>query len=74
MLVAAALMGSVAGLAEPALVSWLPGNGLLLQIVRLAFTIGVALAVLAGTSWMLRIREFSEGVGLLTRRLRRTTR
>ena len=74
MLVAAALMGVVATVTDQLLASRLPGNGLLPQIVRLASTIGVALAVLAGASWLLRIREFSEGVALVTRRFRRTHR
>ena len=74
MLVAATLMGVVATVTEQSLTSWLPGNGLLPQIVRLASTIGVALAVLGGASWLLRIREFNEGVALVTRRLRGTPR
>ena len=74
MLVAATLMGLVAVFTERALLSWLPGHGLVTQIVRLASTIGVAIAVLAAASWLLRIREFSEGVALVTRRLKRTPR
>jgi hypothetical protein len=53
---------------------WLPGDGELIQIVRLALTIGAALVVLAGSAWLLRIREFNQGVALVTRRLRRSAR
>jgi hypothetical protein len=40
----------------------------------LALTIGLALAVLAGSAWLLRIREFTQGVAVVTRRLRRPQR
>ncbi len=45
-----------------------------MQIVRLVLTIGFALLVLAGSAWLLRIREFKQGVALVTRRLRRSAR
>jgi peptidoglycan biosynthesis protein MviN/MurJ (putative lipid II flippase) len=72
--VASAVMGVAASAADGALASVLPGGGVVLQIVRLASTIGIALVVLAGASWLLRIREFTEGVSLVTRRLRRAGR
>jgi len=51
-----------------------PGASFLVQAVRLAVAIGVALLVLAGSAWLLRIREFDQGVALVTRRLRRPAR
>jgi putative peptidoglycan lipid II flippase len=67
-------MGGAAFAAFRALESWLPGDRELIQIVRLALVIGVALIVLAGSAWLLRIREFNQGVALVTRRLRRPAR
>jgi putative peptidoglycan lipid II flippase len=52
----------------------LPGDGEVIQIVRLALAIGAALVVLAGSAWLLRIREFNQGLALVTRRLRRSPR
>jgi putative peptidoglycan lipid II flippase len=67
-------MGAAALAAIRGLETWLPGSGELMQIVRLALTIGFALAVLAGSAWVLRIREFNQGVALVKRRLRRSAR
>jgi putative peptidoglycan lipid II flippase len=67
-------MGVAAFGALHALESWLPGGRELLQIVRLMLTIGFALLVLAGSAWLLRIREFNQGVALVMRRLRRSAR
>jgi hypothetical protein len=52
----------------------MPGASFLVQAVRLAVAIGFALLVLAGSAWLLRIREFNQGVALVTRRLRRSAR
>jgi putative peptidoglycan lipid II flippase len=52
----------------------LPGSSLALQIVRLTGTIGVSVLVLGAASWLLRIREFSEGMALVTRRIGRRSR
>ena len=51
-----------------------PGGALVLQIVRLSITIGVSLVVLGAASWLLRIREFNDGMALVTRRLGRRSR
>jgi putative peptidoglycan lipid II flippase len=67
-------MGVAAFASWRGLESWLPGGSELMQIVRLALTIGLALLVLAGSAWLLRIREFNHGVALVTRRLRRSVR
>jgi len=69
--VAAAVMGAAAAGVEAVLSVWLPGTSLLLQVLRLAAAIGVALAVLAAGAHLLRIKEFGEGVALVTRRLGR---
>lgn len=59
---------------DRALAAWVPGDALALQLVRLGVTIGVALAVLAGTAHQLHIREFREGMALIMRRLGRRPR
>jgi putative peptidoglycan lipid II flippase len=68
---ASALMGVAAWAVDGALAGWLPGDALPLQIVRVALTIGAAVAVLASSAWLLRVREFNEGMTLLMRRIRR---
>jgi hypothetical protein len=57
-----------------AVATWLPGIGLLVQIIRLAATIAAAIGVLAAAAYVLRIREFREGLALVTRRFRATPR
>jgi putative peptidoglycan lipid II flippase len=69
--VASLAMGLAAMAVDRALGSWLPGAALLMQVVRLAATIGAALVVLAGASWLLRLREFTEAAALVSRRFRR---
>src|SRR5688572_6623434 len=71
---ASVAMGAAAFASHRALESWLPGSGEMLQIVRLVLGIGFALLVLAGSAWLLRIREFKQGVAIVTRRLRRSAR
>jgi len=56
--------------ADSVLGVWLPGNGLVVQVLRLTATIGAALGVLSAAAYILRIREFLDGVALVTRRLR----
>jgi putative peptidoglycan lipid II flippase len=72
--VASAIMGVVAVAASRAMEGWVPGAGLLEQIARVGVTIGLSLAVLAASAWLLRIREFGEGMALVTRRLARRRR
>jgi putative peptidoglycan lipid II flippase len=69
---ASAVMGAAALVANAALGAWLPGTGLLVQIIRLALTIGAAIGVLAAAAYALRIREFHDGMALVARRLRVT--
>ena len=68
--VASALMGGVAIAADSAVGAWLPGSGLTVQIVRLTATIAAALGVLSAAAYVLRIREFHDGVALVIRKLR----
>jgi putative peptidoglycan lipid II flippase len=70
---AAAVMGAVTFGANAAFERLLPGDALLLQIVRLTATIAVSLAALAITAQLLRIPEFGEARDLLRRRLRRVS-
>jgi putative peptidoglycan lipid II flippase len=72
--IASTLMGGATVATDRALGAWLPGDGLIAQIVRLAIVIGGALAVLGGAAHLLHISEFREGVALLTRRLGRARR
>jgi putative peptidoglycan lipid II flippase len=68
---AAGAMGVVAGLLNQTLETRWPGGASLLQIVRLSVTIGASLVALGIASWLLRIREFNEGMALVARRLGR---
>ena len=70
--IASALMGIATVAVDRALGVWLPGDVLMVEIVRLAATIGVALLVLAAAAHLLRIREFGEGLALVRRRLGRS--
>jgi len=72
--VASALMGAAAFYSHALLASWLPGHAFVVQATRLGLAIGLALVVLAASAWLLRIREFNDGLALVTRRLRRTAR
>jgi putative peptidoglycan lipid II flippase len=69
--IASAAMGSAAYVTDRLLASMQPGAAVAIQIVHVAATIGIALVVLAAASWLLRIDEFSRGMALLSRRLRR---
>jgi hypothetical protein len=63
------------GVAAVAMDRWLggalPGDALAPQLLRVGATIAVALAVLAISAHVLHVREFRDGVALVTRRLRR---
>jgi putative peptidoglycan lipid II flippase len=67
---ASALMGLAAVGADYLGSMWLPGPGLVSQIVRLAGTIAVAVGVLAAAAYVLHIGEFRRGVALVARRFR----
>jgi putative peptidoglycan lipid II flippase len=72
--IASGLMGLAAFAVSIAVLVWLPGSGLWPQIARLTLTIAVAIGVLAAAAYVLRIREFHEGVALVARRLRMARR
>jgi hypothetical protein len=63
-------MGAAASMMHRTLTVWLPGEAIILQIVRVGSAIAVAIGVLAVAAWLLRIREFTQGVALVTQRLR----
>jgi putative peptidoglycan lipid II flippase len=69
--VASALMAAAAAAVEFWSTSILPGDRLVPQIVRLSLAIAVALVVLAAAAHMLHIREFRQGVAMVTRRFGR---
>jgi putative peptidoglycan lipid II flippase len=73
-ILASGAMGLAAHWVSNLLEARLPGSSLALQIIRLTATIGVAVVVLGAASWLLRIREFNEGVAMVTRRLGRRAR
>jgi putative peptidoglycan lipid II flippase len=72
--VAAAVMGVAAAVSLPSIETWIQGEAIVMQAVRLALVIGFALIVLAAIAWVLRISEFKQGVAMVTRRLRRFAR
>ena len=67
-------MGAAAAAADVWLARQLPGDAIVVQTIRLAASIGVALMVLAAAAWALRIREFNHGLAMVMRRVRRTPR
>jgi len=72
--VASAVMGAAAIGVNRAAAAWLPGTALLAQIIRLSVTIAAAMGVLSAAAYVLHIREFREGMALVTRRFRTTPR
>jgi len=50
------------------MLSVMPGSRLAPQLLRLAVSIGGAVAVLALTAHLLKIKEFGDGVALVMRR------
>jgi putative peptidoglycan lipid II flippase len=71
---AAAAMGVAAAAVDGWAAQALPGDNIAAQVVRVSLAIGVAIAVLAATAWLLRVREFNEGMALVMRRFRRRSR
>jgi putative peptidoglycan lipid II flippase len=68
---ASLLMGAAAVAADRYSAAWLPGDGLLPQLLRLAAAIGTAMAVLAAAAHMMHIDEFRRGVAVVASRFRR---
>jgi putative peptidoglycan lipid II flippase len=71
-MVASLVMGVVAWAADRELALLMPGSAVVLQLVRVVATIGVSLAVLTVALHLLAVREFTDVVGAVTARLRRT--
>jgi putative peptidoglycan lipid II flippase len=72
--IASLVMGAAAVFVDAYSARWVPGGGLLPQLLRLTASIGVAIAVLAAAAHLLHIDEFRRGVALVTSRFRRTRR
>ena len=68
--IASAVMAVAAVAVDMAVGLWMPGAGLVLQLLRLVTTIGVAVGVLAASAYLLKVREFREAVTLVSRKLR----
>jgi putative peptidoglycan lipid II flippase len=68
--VASVVMALAAAGADWLMARWLPGETILIQALRLAWSIGLALVVLVGAAWALRIPELSEARERIVRRLR----
>jgi putative peptidoglycan lipid II flippase len=71
--IAAIAMGAAAWGANAGLERVLPGAAALVQVARVGASIGAALAVLGAAAWLLRIREFDQGLAIVMRRVRRAT-
>ena len=67
-IVASVVMGLAAVATDRALAAWIPGSAFVVQAGRLLVTIMSALLVLAFAAHVLRIREFREGLALITKR------
>jgi putative peptidoglycan lipid II flippase len=68
---AALVMAAAAAGADWLLLRWLPGDAVVLQAVRLAWSIGLALVALVAAAWALRIPELAEARAIVERRLGR---
>jgi putative peptidoglycan lipid II flippase len=68
---ASVAMGAAASAADRLLAGWLPGDTVVLQGIRLGWSIGLALVVLLAAAWALRIPELDEARALVLGRLRR---
>lgn len=64
----AAAMGLAVAFLYPWLLTWLPGSGVVSQLVRLAGAIAVAIGVLAAAAYALRVPEFHAATRMVLRR------
>ena len=69
--IAAILMALAAWYVDDSLRRYLPGTAFPLQALRVLASIGVALIVLSGAAWVLRLHEFEEARDMVLRRFRR---
>jgi putative peptidoglycan lipid II flippase len=72
--IAALVMGVAAWYTEAWLRALWPDATIAVRALRVFGAIGVALAVLSVSAWLLRLREFEEARGLVLRRFRRASR
>jgi putative peptidoglycan lipid II flippase len=72
--IAALVMAAAAWYGNAWLQATLPGTSLPLQAFRVLAVIGLALAVLSGAAWVLRLHEFEEARGMVLKRFRRLRR
>jgi len=70
--VSSAVMGLAAVWSYQMLGVWLGAGRFVAEAARLSLAIGIALVALAGSAWLLRLREFTHGVALVARRFRRS--
>jgi putative peptidoglycan lipid II flippase len=70
-IVARAIMGAAAYYGHVWLLSSVPGGGELTRAIRVFGAIGIALAVLAGSAYALRLEEFSAATSRILGRLRK---
>jgi putative peptidoglycan lipid II flippase len=73
-LIASAIMAAAAWGTNELLTQRLPGQALVLQVIRLTLSIGAALLTLALAAQVLRIREFGEARDLVLGRFRRMSK
>jgi len=71
---AAVAMGAAAWYTESWFRAAWPGTATGLQALRVFGAIGVAVAVLSASAWILRLHEFEEARAMILRRFKRTTR
>lgn len=69
--VASAVMAATAVGADRMLLTLVPGDTLLLQAVRLAWSIGLAVIALLGAAWAMGVPELAEAYALVRRRLKK---
>ena len=72
--IASAAMGLTAYWLYGVMSGALPGDALVLQLVKLGVAIGGAVGVLSISASVLSIKEFNQGVDLVLRRFRRRPR
>lgn len=67
--VASIAMGATALGTDWLLAEWLPGDAVLMQVVRLGWSIGLAIVVLLSAAWALRVPELADLRDVIMRRL-----
>jgi putative peptidoglycan lipid II flippase len=73
-LIAALVMAAAAFYADRWLLVAMPGSAIAIQAVRVGAAIALALAVLSGAAWLLRLHEFEEARAMVLKRFQRFRR